>query len=43
MTQLYNVTSTPSTVLIDRDGKVVALNLTGDALRAKIEELLAAK
>ena len=41
--QLYNVNSTPSTVLIDADGKVVAINLTGEPLRTKIEALLKAK
>ncbi len=41
--QLYNVNSTPSTVLIDAEGKVVAINLTGEPLRKKIEELLQAK
>jgi len=43
LTQLYNVNSTPSTVLIGADGKVVALNLTGDPLRKKLDELLATK
>ena len=43
LTQLYNVNSTPSTVLIGADGKVVALNLTGEALRKKLEELTSTK
>jgi len=41
--RLFNVSSTPSTVLIDRAGKIAALNLIGEPLRKKIEELLAAK
>jgi thiol-disulfide isomerase/thioredoxin len=41
--RLYNVNSTPSTVLIGRDGRIAALNLTGEPLRQKIEELLRAK
>jgi peroxiredoxin len=41
--RLFNVSSTPSTVLIDRQGKIAALNLIGEPLRKKIEELLAAK
>ena len=41
--RLYNVNSTPATVLVDASGRIVALNLTGEALRKKIEELLAAK
>lgn len=40
--RLYNVNSTPATVLIDRDGKIAALDLVGAPLRAKIDELLAA-
>ncbi|HUR28694.1 MAG TPA: redoxin domain-containing protein [Planctomycetota bacterium] len=40
---LYNVHSTPSTVLIGADGRVVAINLTGEPLRARIEALLAPK
>jgi thiol-disulfide isomerase/thioredoxin len=40
--RLYNVNSTPATVLIDKEGKIAALDLTGKELRAKIDELLAA-
>lgn len=40
--RLYNVNSTPATVLIDRNGKIAALDLTGKELRAKIDALLAA-
>lgn len=38
--RLYNVSSTPSTVLVDAAGHVAAINLTGDPLRKKIEELV---
>jgi peroxiredoxin len=40
---LYNVHSTPSTVLIGADGRVAAVNLTGEKLRARIEALVALK
>ncbi len=39
----YGVNSIPATFLLDRDGKVVARNLRGDALRAKVAELMAAE
>jgi len=38
--QLYSVRGIPSTFLIDKDGKVVATNLRGPDLHAKLEELL---
>jgi hypothetical protein len=41
--RLYNVNSTPATVLVDANGRIAALNLVGEPLRRKIEELLAAK
>jgi peroxiredoxin len=37
--RLYNVSSIPFTVLIDRDGKVIATKLRGSALDAKLQEL----
>ncbi len=37
--QLYGVTSIPHTVLVDKDGKIIARNLRGDALTAKLKEL----
>ena len=37
---LYGVSSIPSTILIDAEGKIVAKNLRGDELNAKISELL---
>ncbi|WP_162127510.1 TlpA disulfide reductase family protein [Flavobacterium phycosphaerae] len=39
----YGVTQIPSTFLLGADGKIVAIDLTGEALKAKINELLAAK
>ena len=38
--QLYGVNSIPSTVLVDKDGKIVAHNLHGEELEAEIEKLL---
>lgn len=38
--QLYGVSSIPYTVLLDRDGKVIAKNLRGAALEAKLAEVL---
>lgn len=38
--QLYSVTSIPQTVLIDRDGKIIAKGLRGAALEQKVESLL---
>lgn len=39
----YGVQSIPATFLLDKNGKIVAKDLTGDALKAKVNELLAAK
>ncbi len=36
---LYNFNSIPTNVLIDRDGKIIAKNLRGEALEKKLEEL----
>ena len=36
----YGIRSVPSTVLVDRDGKVVARNLRGSDLERKLEQLL---
>ena len=38
---LFNVHSTPSTVLVDARGRIAAVDLLGEPLRRKIEELLA--
>jgi peroxiredoxin len=37
---LYNIESIPYTVLLDKDGKIVAKNLRGEALSEKLAELL---
>ena len=39
----YGISLIPSTFLLDASGKIVATDLSGDALKAKINELLAAK
>jgi len=39
--KLYAINSIPATVLLDRDGNIVAKNLRGDELREKLEELYA--
>ncbi|MGV3696135.1 peroxiredoxin family protein [Flavobacterium sp.] len=39
----YNVTQIPTTILLDSKGKVVAVDLYGEDLKEKVEELLAIK
>jgi peroxiredoxin len=39
----YGVTSIPATFILDANGKIVAKDLRGAALKAKVEELLNAK
>ena len=39
--ELYNVKSIPATFILDAEGNIVAKDLRGDALKAKVEELLA--
>ncbi len=41
--KLYAVNSIPATVLLNREGVIIAKNLRGDALRKKLEELLLAE
>jgi peroxiredoxin len=41
--KLYGINSIPATVLLDRDGIIIAKNLRGDALRKKLEELYASE
>lgn len=41
--QLYNVQAIPMTVLLDGDGKVIALNLRGEALSEKLGEIFKGK
>jgi peroxiredoxin len=39
--QLYNINAIPATFILDKDGKIVAKNLRGQALDKKVQELLA--
>lgn len=41
--KLYNVESIPATFILDEKGIIVAKDLRGDALRAKVKELLGVK
>jgi peroxiredoxin len=41
--QKYGVNSIPATYLLDREGKIIATNLRGDALEAAVEKALAQK
>jgi hypothetical protein len=38
--KVYKVSGIPATFLIDKNGKVIAKNLRGPALEAKLKELL---
>ena len=38
--QLYSITSIPATVLVDKQGKIIARNLRGEELNAKLKELM---
>ena len=38
--RLYGVTSIPATVLVDKDGTVLARNLRGAELENKLKEIL---
>ena len=38
--KLYGITSIPANLLLDKDGKIVAKNLRGAELEAKLEELI---
>ena len=38
--KLYGVRSIPATVLVDQEGTIIARNLRGDAIEAKLAELL---
>lgn len=38
--RLYNISSIPANLLLDKDGKIIATNLRGPALGAKLSELL---
>ena len=39
--QMYGISSIPSSLLLDPDGKIIAKNLRGEDLHIKLEELLA--
>jgi peroxiredoxin len=41
--QQYQVTSIPKTFLLDPDGKIIAVNLRGPALEAKLEEIFSSQ
>jgi thiol-disulfide isomerase/thioredoxin len=43
MAEKYAVNAIPTTFLLDREGKVLAYNLKGKALRSKLEELFSGK
>jgi hypothetical protein len=38
--KMYNIQSIPSSFILDAEGKIIAKNLRGPALEAKIAELL---
>ena len=38
--QLYGVNSIPHTVLVDKDGTIIAKNLHGEEIDAKLQEIL---
>jgi hypothetical protein len=37
---LYGIQSIPQTFLLDKDGKIIATNLRGEALAQKLKEIL---
>jgi hypothetical protein len=37
---MYNVTGIPHTVLVDREGTIIDLNLRGEELAARLAEIL---
>jgi thiol-disulfide isomerase/thioredoxin len=41
--KLYGVRSIPQTVLVDKDGNVIARNLRGELLEARLDEIFGAK
>ncbi|MDQ8004917.1 MAG: TlpA disulfide reductase family protein [Pedobacter sp.] len=38
--KMFNLKSVPSSILIDKEGRVIAMNLRGEALNKKLEEIL---
>ena len=43
MVKQFGLTEIPDSFLIDREGRVIAVNLRGDDLQKKLEEVLAAQ
>ncbi len=39
VSQMYGISSIPATILLDREGKIIARNLRGPALEAKLKEV----
>jgi peroxiredoxin len=40
VSKMFKITAVPSNILIDREGKIIALNLRGQALNQKLAEIL---
>ncbi|MGE6221218.1 TlpA family protein disulfide reductase [Nubsella zeaxanthinifaciens] len=40
VSRMFNIKSVPSSILIDKEGKIIAMNLRGEALNKKLEEIL---
>lgn len=38
--KMFNLKSVPASILIDKEGKIIAMNLRGEALNKKLEEIL---
>ena len=43
LAQIFNIAATPSSFLIDREGKIVAINALGDDLRTELAKLMPPK
>lgn len=40
VSRMFNITSVPANILIDKEGKIIALNLRGEELEKKLSEVL---
>ena len=40
VSRMFKITSVPASILIDKEGKIIAMNLRGEALNKKLEEIL---
>lgn len=40
VSRMFNIKSVPSSILIDKEGRIIAMNLRGEALNKKLEEIL---